>query len=205
MLTFRNLLLLVLAAAGLICFTLSASATPIVFNFDSDTAGTDTFPDPLIEFVGGLGLAVTGATSVCDVSSLSFSSLSGNALITDYCGSQGFGPTILKFSSPLSALTFNYATSEAGTLELFFLDSFSRPVGTITIGDPGGAYEGVGNFSGPGSFDTVFVDFLNAGTPDYALDNLTATLAPVPEPASFALLGTGVLGFAGMVGRRFRR
>ncbi len=48
-----------------------------------------------------------------------------------------------------------------------------------------------------GTYDDVIIDNIAVNAP------LTAPVAATPEPSSFALLGTGLLGVAGMVKRRF--
>jgi len=194
---FRKLLLPLLGA-GLIFATLSASALPIVFNFDADTTGT---PNPS-DTVGGLTLSALGAGTVCDVSEDGFTSLSGNALITDDCGGT-FGATVLFFSSPLSSLTFDYAISgEDPVGVLFLLDGNFVGTDSLTPDTSDGLFfEGSRTITGP--FNEVLFD-TGSSESDYALDNLSAVVAPVPEPSSIALLGTGVVGFAGLVRRRFK-
>jgi hypothetical protein len=195
--SFRKLLLPLLSAAGLTLATLSASASPIVFNFDSDTTGIANPSDT----VGGLTLSVFGAGTVCDVSGFGFASLSGNALITDFCGGTS-GGTILGFSSFLSSLTFDYAISGTDPVNfLYLLDGNFVGIGSLagTPGDPP-SLEGSQTITGP--FDAVLFDTGNSES-DYALDNLSAVVA-TPEPSSITLLGTGILGFAGFVRRRFK-
>jgi PEP-CTERM motif len=46
---------------------------------------------------------------------------------------------------------------------------------------------------------------VEVATADTALDNIGGGVHVTPEPSSFALLGTGVLGLGGMVRRRFSR
>jgi hypothetical protein len=197
MFSFRKLLLSLLSAAGLTLATLSASASPIVFNFDSDTTG---MPNPS-DTVGGLTLSIFGAGTVCDVSEFGFASIGGNALITNFCG-ETFGATILTFSSLLSSLTFDYAVSDTDPVGfLYLLDGNFVGAGSLafTPGDPP-SFEGSQTITGP--FNEVLFD-TGSSESDYALDNLSAVVA-TPEPSSITLLGTGILGFAGLVRRRLK-
>lgn len=59
------------------------------------------------------------------------------------------------------------------------------------------------------SASTLTVNWLASGSgwqflgdQGYAIDNLVVTLAPVPEPTSWALLGLGVAGLAACATRR---
>ena len=197
MFSFRKLLLPLLSAAGLTLATLSASASPIVFNFDSDTTGISNPSDT----VGGLTLSVFGAGTVCDVSEVGFASISGNALITDFCGGT-FGATIMVFSSSLSSLTFDYAVSDTDPVGfLYLLDGNFVGTGSLAF-TPGAPPSFEGSQTITGTFDAVLFDTGNSES-DYALDNLSATVA-TPEPSSITLLSTGILGFAGLVRRRLK-
>ena len=121
------------------------------------------------------------------------------------------------------------ATSGTFTLNSFYLTSaINDGLTVVTTGLLGGVVEDTETFNvstfGPTletlgwtGIDTVsFVS--SGGTPDpvaalhyggtqFVLDNVTiSATAPVtvtPEPSSFALLGTGILGVAGMMKRRF--
>jgi hypothetical protein len=203
MLTLRKLALSSLFVWALILGTHSASATPIVFNFDSDTPGVNA-GSGITDTVGGLSMTMIGNASICNVGS-GFGPLTGNILVTGLCGSGYSGGTVLFFSSYLSSLTFDYVTSRPGLISVAYVDITSSGLpGLISIGGPSSNFLGTGTLSGGAPFNLVIFDFDNTGFPDYALDNITATLAPtpVPEPSSIVLIGSGMLGLAGVVRRR---
>jgi hypothetical protein len=198
---FRFALVSTFCAAIFGCFAVSASATPIVFNFDSDTANPTTHSDT----VSGLTLIYLGAGEVCPTG-LSGLSISGNALITDSCGSQAIGGTFVIFSSLLSSVSFGFLLSDNSSLDVIYanLGSSTASGSTSLTGTPFGPFS-VGSVTLSSSVPFNVIEFdPNATGPDYALDNFSATLAPVPEPSSIALLSTGILGVAGAVRRRLK-
>ena len=171
----------------------SALATPVVFNFEGDTQGTMNSTDT----VDGLSMYFAGAGTVCNIADLAFTNLSGYALITNLCNVE-VGATILAFSSPVKDLTFDYAISSSDPVYVIAtLNGYL--VGTLTLDDNGGTGEGSRSFAGP--FDLLGFDTQSSQS-DYALDNISVTVTTVPEPSSIVLVGTGLLGFAGVVRRR---
>ncbi|MGA8029855.1 MAG: hypothetical protein WB992_22150 [Bryobacteraceae bacterium] len=157
-----------------------------VFNFDSDAVGrTTTFTDT----AGGLSATFGGEASVCDVTGL-FVTLTGNALIQDYCVGGQSGPLPISFSANLSKISFDFATAggpSAATLTAF---ENGKLVGTAVFTsstDPNGIGEGFADFSG-------LFNSLSFSSPTLlAIDNVSATTASaVPEPGPFAMVGLAI-------------
>lgn len=88
-------------------------------------------------------------------------------------------------------------------------------LGTPTYGSSGLFYDGFTLGAAPTGLATGDTRTTDVPGPDYLLvtgtndileeGSLSITAATVPEPSSFTLLGTGVLGTAGMLRRRLRR
>ena len=75
--------------------------------------------------------------------------------------------------------------------------------GPPVAGDGGGGFNFYNNGNDAGLLNTTgWDDFSDFGDLAYTA---TFTGSPVPEPSSLALLGTGILGFAGLVRLRLRR
>lgn len=121
-------------------------------------------------------------------------------------------------STPGTMVTFTSATLETGDMLVFDLyntsfpgDTFSSNPSTSPDGD---SHAYVTSFNGViGSFGTIVgtyvgMEDLPNGQSDfdynddtYVFTNIAA--APTPEPSSFALFGTGLLGVAGVLRRKF--
>ena len=164
-----------------------------LFDFETNASGT---PTPFINTVNGLSATFGGSARVCDSQGF-FQSLSTQILIQNFCGSSSdSGPLTISFSSPLTAISFDFAIAGPnGTLLLSaFLDG--TRVGGSDFGTtlPPGLFngEGVANFSG--TFDSIQLSsdlFL-------AVDNVDANTTPVPEPGVSLLIPTAIAVFAVM-------
>ncbi len=193
-------------ALSMVSFALLIATVPLradaIFNFNNVTAGTRA---PFTSTVDGLSATVSGAASVCDVTTAHFSSLTGNALIQDLCNPPQNGSIGIAFSSNLSKMSFNFATafSPSGTLTIKTFEN-STLLGTSVFSSavpPGNFPNGEGIASISGLFNNILL------TPSsiLAVDNINAAVAAsaVPEPGSLWTLLGGLVIFAVCARRSF--
>jgi hypothetical protein len=122
-----------------------------------------------------------------------------------------FEPTVtdalhMVFSAPVTALSVDFAidilpTSAAGTLTLTTSSGVVNQASSVV----GGSFQGGHlTFSTATPFTSADLQgILATGAPtQIEIDNLTLTLASVPEPASLTLLATGTIGLLGSAWRR---
>lgn len=183
-------------AAVLFSATLSARADA-VYNFESTPSGTAL---PLALTSNGITANFTGSASVCTAAAfgISFTLLSGNVLIQNLCSANSAGPIGIGFSQTLNSLSFDYATAQSSSPLTVTLFDGATQVGseifTPTLVD------GFGNGEGVASITGIFTSVTLTDSHLLALDNFDAVATP--EPSSFAFLGTGLLGLAGVLRRR---
>jgi hypothetical protein len=168
-----------------------------VFNFENIAART---PLPFTETINGLSATFTGNASICNSGGL-FVTLSGNVSIQQFCGpNTETGPLRISFSEDLSSVSFNFATVQgANSLTVEALEN-GTPVSTSTFNSsvPPGQFADEGFASLSELFNMLV---LTGGSGALlAIDNISTPA--VPEPASFALLGTCLAGLILVLQRR---
>jgi len=181
---------------------LPAAARATLFDFENIAAGT---PFPFSDAVNGLTANFSGQASVCNTGGI-FVTLMGNTSIQQFCNNPAngdqTGPLRIRFSSDLSSVSFNFATVGGNsTITVQALENGS-PVSTSTFNAsiPPGQLVDEGFASVFGTFNMLVLT--GGGGALLAIDNIS-TPAATPEPASFALLGTGLAGL--ILARRRRK
>jgi hypothetical protein len=174
-----------------------ARAQARMFDFETTPTETDT---PFTATADELVVTFSGAASVCNTYGL-FGTLFGNALIQDFCGPIGqSGPLVIAFSSILSGVSFNFATTVAADLLDVEVFQGSMLLGTFTFPSVlprvGFNFEGVATVTA--AFDRLVLSSSSSGL--LALDNLSATLSTVPEPLPSVLCSLGLVA-VGLVAR----
>jgi hypothetical protein len=189
--TFAKTLPAVIAAC---LFSAAAAHGTTVFNFDNDSPGTATgFTDT----VGGLSATFSSNDDPGGfvVYQSIFQTLTGNVLGDPGPAGQDGLMLSVGFNQALSAVALSFATSDFSTPSPLTLDAYYN--GTLV-----GTATQTGQFLSGGTFPEGEIAFasgpfnsftLSSTATDFAIDNIAVANAAIPEPASLALFGLGLM------------
>jgi len=132
-------------------------------------------------------------------------------------GIGGLGPMAAVFFNPVGSVGFTIQADFYGPFTAFLtaFDANGNPLASLTLnGVSNGLENGSALFMGLGdkSGDNIsFIEYtistqvITGGSNDFAIDDISIGYHVTPEPSSLVLLGSGLLGLAGVARRKLGR
>lgn len=129
----------------------------------------------------------------------------------------GLGPMAMVFLNPVASVGFAIQSDLYGpfTAHLTAFDSSGNTLFSIFRNGSSNGLEngsalflGLGDITGPNIATIEFTVSVPSGPPfndDFAIDDISIGYTATPEPSSLLLLGSGLLGMAGLVRRKMSR
>jgi hypothetical protein len=197
----KKISVVLLALAAALAFSPSLLADPYIFGTIGVTGGNDNWSSTVLNLTGSTGVVADATGSfegtTSPIVNIPISPASGSGAVWNFTTLTFASPDVLVFTTNMGVATFTITGPISVALNTSeFLDIFGT--GTLSLS---------GYADTPATFSSNSTDsslnFGNGGSSTFGID-VTSQYSVTPEPGSLTLFGTGLLGLAGMLRRKFK-